>query len=139
MIIIIKYYYQMGTNFYWFDDNECIMNDDIKIHIGKRSAAGLYCHDCGTTLCSGGIGKVHYGAEWYNSCPSCHKTKDKIGTTCSFTWTMMSHYQKIKKLMEDKSDKKCIIDEYSVKYTAKEFYDIVKECKIWSQYCGEFS
>ena len=36
----------MGTNYYWKDKHEnCEYEDDIQVHIGKRSAAGLYCWD----------------------------------------------------------------------------------------------
>lgn len=40
----------MGTNFYWqslIGEGE---DDDPTVHIGKRSAAGLYCWDCDISL-----------------------------------------------------------------------------------------
>jgi hypothetical protein len=52
----------MGTNFYAGG-----------IHIGKRSAAGFYCWDCGVTLCKGGEAKVHYDVGFYDRCPKCGK------------------------------------------------------------------
>ena len=65
----------MGTNFYWKQpfgrEGE---------HIGKRSAAGLFCWDCGITLCKNGIPAVHQGEySWHNACPKCgkkHETKE---------------------------------------------------------------
>lgn len=54
----------MGTNFYWNNGE----------HIGKRSAAGLYCWDCGHTLCKGGDAAIHWGQEeFYDACPACGK------------------------------------------------------------------
>lgn len=71
----------MGTNYYWIKsteeykniwpgidfnlNDEDLENDnktgDIHIHIGKRSAAGLYCKHCGVTICKGGFREVHFG------------------------------------------------------------------------------
>ena len=53
----------MGTNFYWIVTGTAAVPSDVKVpieedspevHIGKRSAAGPYCWDCGVTLCEGG-------------------------------------------------------------------------------------
>jgi hypothetical protein len=74
----------MGTNFYLGRKGD---------HIGKRSAAGFYCFDCGVTLCKRGDGYVHHGPDnikhdakgfidwedyfkkdrqlWYEVCPRC--------------------------------------------------------------------
>ena len=41
----------MGTNYYLKGHRG---DDNPKYHIGKRSAAGLYCWDCHITLCKGG-------------------------------------------------------------------------------------
>ena len=81
----------MGTNFYTLSGK----------HIGKRSAAGMFCWDCNVTLCKKGKSEVHssYGyvvhddgkgvleslAEycnyinqfWYDKCPKCHKEESK--------------------------------------------------------------
>jgi hypothetical protein len=68
----------MGTNFYLLNGT----------HVGKRSAAGLYCWDCGITLCKNGNDSVHAGHRdmphetgcdrgwtcrcgWYDACPKC--------------------------------------------------------------------
>ena len=59
----------MGTNFYVTN-----YTGDNPIHIGKRSAAGIYCWDCNITLAMGGNDKVHSSkTKFYTSCPSCGK------------------------------------------------------------------
>jgi hypothetical protein len=69
----------MGTNFY---------NKVTEQHIGKRSAAGVYCWDCRVSLRRGGESEVHSGGryimtypssqwaaerakEWHEVCPQC--------------------------------------------------------------------
>jgi hypothetical protein len=63
----------MGTNFY--------VSNSEKTHIGKRSAAGLYCWECGVSLCKEGEERVHYGTgnpkEWHEVCPKCGKKETK--------------------------------------------------------------
>lgn len=69
----------MGTNFYWISDDVDVYSMDPKVHIGKRSAAGMYCWDCGITLCKGGESQIHMGTlfnhdlERYDKCPRCGK------------------------------------------------------------------
>ena len=63
----------MGTNFY--KRGHC-REDDPDNHLGKRSAAGLYCWDCGVTLCKAGESRIHHSgfdreATWYTKCPQC--------------------------------------------------------------------
>ena len=95
----------MGTNFY-------IDKEETK-HIGKRSAAGLYCFDCNATLCAGGESEIHQGrSEWLSLCPGCGETaKDEslsnstggielgfnkdttedrqgVRSCCSFSWAL---------------------------------------------------
>jgi len=64
----------MGTNYYIKGWNE---NDAMNpnYHIGKRSAAGAYCFDCGITLCLRGEKAVHDSedSEWSDICPICNK------------------------------------------------------------------
>ena len=67
----------MGTNFYFYE------GDREYQHIGKRSAAGLYCWDCGVSLCDGafddynkcavyGNDAVHHDClDWLDECPIC--------------------------------------------------------------------
>lgn len=71
----------MGTNFYWFDAwffvepgpetaplvrackehfGDVTVTTDVINHIGKRSAAGLYCWDCGVTNNPYGTQNVHH-------------------------------------------------------------------------------
>lgn len=68
----------MGTNYYikgWHKNDG--MNTDL--HIGKRSAAGLYCFDCGITLCLRGEKAVHDTPDsmWNSKCPICNKKSTK--------------------------------------------------------------
>jgi hypothetical protein len=129
----------MGTNFYIKGHRN---NDDPKYHIGKRSAAGVYCWDCGVTLCAGGASRVHYGDKWLEACPKCGKLpgKEPLDQSCagreigfnkaepkkktgvsscsSFTWA------------RDLGSIKKIVDEYGTEYTLKEFESILSECPI---------
>ena len=60
----------MGTNFYTLTGT----------HIGKRSAAGMYCFDCGVSLCIAGWKRVHHSSgpqDWYSRCPKCGKEPEK--------------------------------------------------------------
>jgi len=129
----------MSTNFYVKGH---IGNDNPKYHIGKRSASGMYCYDCGMTLCKGGESKVHSGTdEWYKACPKCGKkpenedlyhsavgkelginsmyeVKTGVKSCCSFTWA-----RDIKKI-------KHIVDEYGREYSLEEFNGIIDSCPI---------
>jgi len=52
----------IGMNFYKIDGT----------HIGKRSAGGKYCWNCGITLCEQGIFKIHDSkSKWFDCCPNC--------------------------------------------------------------------
>ena len=126
----------MGCNFYTLKNT----------HIGKRSAAGLYCWDCDLTLCYGGKNNVHGGYnQWYRKCPECGKLpeketlenssagrelgfnknpfKKKVGVqSCSsFTWAI--NKAKLNRI-------KYIKDEYGRKYTIAEFFEMLDECPI---------
>lgn len=135
---------QMGTNFYWIDDeakdeeSKEIYVYDPKIHIGKRCAAGPYCEDCGVTLHTMGTQYVHSEkGSWHENCPSCAK---KVPTsTCSFTWSKMGHLRRIVSICCSGSLLVCIRDENGVKYTAKEFLSMLKDCPIYFQSCCEFA
>jgi hypothetical protein len=73
----------MGTNFYFYAD------ESEHEHIGKRSAAGPYCWDCGVTLCSTSVdshtGKSLFGSDsvhhspshWLDCCPCCDAKETK--------------------------------------------------------------
>ena len=134
----------MGTNFY--------LNRIKHQHIGKRSAAGLYCWDCGLTLCVQGAKGVHTGrSSWHSCCPKCGKTQEDEGwegaagrelgfaeakpraktgvkTCCSFTWAIDP------KLIEGKTSTlanyKPVVDEYGDEYSWEEFSQVLAECPI---------
>jgi hypothetical protein len=74
----------MGTNFYWTPEaaerlgltpSERYPEDTYYRHLGKRSAAGLYCWDCAVTLCVQGESAIHFNHptddKWHPSCPRC--------------------------------------------------------------------
>ena len=149
----------MGTNYYIkgydapIDEQE--QNDNRwspEWHIGKRSAAGLFCFDCGLSLCLGGAKGVHQGKyEWHNECPNCGMTYKKEGlenssaglelgfnkdykalktgvsTASSFSFAMK--WEDIDRNLEQKFDNdmtvKCIIDEYGREFSYTEFKDLI--------------
>ena len=125
----------VGTNFYWIKQPEEFKNNDILIHIGKRSAAGYYCEDCGITFCKYGTQCIHDGyGDWYDDCPVCHSKGIYI---TSFTWTAMKQKELIKSLV--RCNKKLIKDEYGEKYTPKEFLlDELSNTKVEYQMYAEF-
>jgi len=139
----------MGTNFYLVKKlKECNNDMNPECHIGKRSAAGLYCWDCGVTLCKG---SVHYDDGWYDKCPKCGKKPKKetldngaagrelgfnkskpapktgVKSCSSFRWDMEP--DNVLK-MKCRAIAKPICDEYGRKYTLKEFKEILEECPI---------
>ena len=130
----------MGTNFYVKGHQN---NDEPRYHIGKRSAAGLYCWDCNATLCVGGVIAIHKGeAVWADACPLCGKTPEKenladsssgrelgfnhnepgkktgVRSCSSFTWA-----RKLGKIRK-------IVDEYGREYTREQFNKVLEECPI---------
>ena len=140
----------MGCNYYWIkpaqeDVDEYGRDDDIHVHIGKRSAAGAYCWDCGTTLCEMGTRSVHLSDQrCFENCPSCGNERDSSGvtssafielgftkpnelkrtgvTSCSsFTWTLMWHKRQLEDMMLFGNTEKVVVDEYGHEYTAEEF------------------
>jgi len=148
----------MGTNFYRKVARALGQDLDLTdptIHIGRRSAAGLYCWDCGISLKIGGIKDLHKdGGEFYQSCPKCGKLreietletsaggrelgfnksepriKSGVASCSSFTWAMALD-SLCKRIPEDKRDKKTIIDEYHREYSYNEFIEVLKEFPIW--------
>lgn len=138
---------KMGTNFYWKGYEH---SDDIKHHLGKRSGAGLYCYDCGTTLNRGGINVIHESEsiwnKWLDECLACGKQYDEakdgemigVDYCCSFTWTVMKHLEQIKQFAKDNYEDKIIVNEYGEEFTAKEFLEMLKGCPIWFQSPYEF-
>ncbi len=153
----------MGTNFHWSDDKIVEIYNVVK-HIGKRSAAGPYCYDCGTTLCDMGTDFVHDGrrGRFLKSCPFCGNSSDPnreataitvelgfntfdevecrgVGNASSFRWRMMRHLTVLRVIAAATPDWLCIVDEYDREYTAPEFIDMVTKCPIWNQTATEFS
>ena len=165
----------MGTNFYWSDkykawneDSEALdywdNNSNIQVHIGKRSAAGAYCYDCGTTLCKGGTRDIHFSdrAEWFTACPGCGKERQKedwstsavgvelgfadrlpeqtgVRSCCSFTWTLLKHKTALEVLAKYIPEEKVVINEYGDTFTAGEFLTMVQQCPVQYQSPYEFS
>lgn len=147
----------MSTNYYWkelpewFKENAehpTMNNDNIFIHIGKRSASGGYCYTCGATRHRYGTDEVHgkynanpryiFGKEqninawekeceeyYHKKCPCCGKEFTK--STTSFRWTLMIHKKLIEEIANSKSERereqKIIVDEYGKEFTAQEFLD----------------
>lgn len=138
----------MSTNFYWIKNPES--KESIHVHIGKRSAAGLFCWKCGIGQCKWsrdvhqGPGRMELGT--FDTCPGCgnsfeikatgwdhtagvelgfaksrNLSRTGIGTASSFTWTMLSHKWKLQSMITD--DRKVIRDEYGDEYTAREFLE----------------
>ena len=129
----------MGCNFY---------NAKTGEHIGKRSAAGPYCFDCGLTLCKGGEARVHYFSsedDWHTECPRCglamareglgnstmglelgfnknpYETKTGVRSCSSFSFA----------IPEDRARAvKKVRDEYGHEYKQAEFLKVLDLCPI---------
>ncbi len=162
----------MGTNFYWKTDYEPppaqtillptgeeygvepIRVDKMNpiIHIGKRSAAGLYCWDCKTSLIK--TGRVHYDSTWHEACPLCKKVpvKEKleestmgqelgfgkqiakpsgVRSCCSFSWAQEPEV--VRRICRENMEKDIIENEYLDHYTGRLFLEQIDElCPIQS-------
>lgn len=135
----------MGTNFYWIakPDGEggtvaptgarggpgCNGHDDPNFHLGKMSAAGPYCWDCGVTLCVQGPHAVHDSERTYHEvCPRCGKTRT-THVCCSFTW---AHDPEVaKRLCRERPYEKFIEDSRGQEYTGDEFLKTLRDkCPI---------
>jgi len=135
----------MGTNFYvrgW--EKRDLM--EPQYHIGKRSAAGYYCWDCGVTLCRGGNAKIHKSSDWYSACPKCgkkpqeeglfegaagrelgfnkepSKRKTGVASCSSFTWATAKE-----KFL---NGRRIVFDEYGRSFSWDEFLAILEECPV---------
>lgn len=128
----------MGTNFYVKSDCE-----HQGQHIGKRSAAGSYCWDCGVTLAKSGM--PHDGSGMLEACPKCEKPgqseslddsaagrelgfnksppvrKTGVRSCSSFSWAVEPGY------LEGVDE---IEDEYGRRFTRGEFVAVLQECPI---------
>ena len=136
----------MGTNFYALKGQ----------HLGRRSAAGLYCWSCGVSLRIGGESLVHssradpfnaevHREEWYDKCPICGEApRDE-------NWSNSSAGRELGLNKEPYGEKtgvsscssftwavresslnrlKCVKDEYGHRFTIAEFRKILEECPI---------
>ena len=113
----------MGTNFYWKQGfyGEVTDYNDPRKHIGKRSAAGAYCWQCGISLKVNHTKDIHKnGSLLWVECPSCGEGRERAFCS-SFTWTMMIHYWRLKSMLHSGDERKAIEDEHGNEYTASEF------------------
>jgi len=145
----------MGTNFYLtcepmgtiggdFDETD---HDSPQCHIGRRSAAGRYCWDCGISLVTRHTSEVHSARERVvlDECPNCCKgakgtesipasgavelgfaksadnPRSGVGSCASFTWTMLRHKVRLQALADAGDERKVVADEYGREFTAAEF------------------
>lgn len=122
----------MGTNFHF-----CIEDKPI-IHIGKINAAGLFCWDCGVSLCASGNHKVHCHQQWWlDECPICGQRPGKensgngsvsrkhgVKNCASFSWAISP--SRFKDLRE--TPNLCIRNEYGE--LIEDFQAILEECPI---------
>jgi len=146
----------MGTNFYWMGKagKNVKYSVDPLIHIGKRSSAGMYCWDCGVTLCRGGNAKIHFGTlfnhdqEWYNECPICGQERITEGINqgvavelglaksrivrptgvqgcSSFSWAQGPLSVRKRCLQLSNRWRKIVVDEYGRKMTGKQFIRMI--------------
>ena len=144
----------MGTNFYAAGHSH---DDSPKYHIGKRSAAGMYCWDCHKSLCKAGEARIHtsgfgnHDKEWHKACPNCGKkaapepigsgavgmelgfntsapqVKTGVASCSSFNWAMTQ--ERFEQISKSRR-KKPIEDEYGRKFTIEEFRQILVECPV---------
>lgn len=149
----------MGCNFYFLDKIAVGDNgddEDYRGHIGKRSAAGAYCWDCGQTLCVGGEDEIHSSkSDWHEECPNCElttkdsaketmetsaagrelgfnksnpKSKTGIASCSSFTWAIS--LRAFLGVVTKYHRRKIVRDEYGSKYTLAEFLDVLQEAPV---------
>lgn len=114
----------MSTNYDFHPSGD----DEDVVHIGKRSAAGMYCHKCSKTLCEGGEAAIHTGRSPFESrCSGCggvHHTRQ----TCSFTWAIEPH--KLAFMLYRDGEAR-ITDEFGGPISAAVFYEMLRDmCRI---------
>ena len=142
----------MSTNFYAIEETcKHCGHGGKEIHAGRRSCAGMFCWDCGVTLCKTGNGGVHSGScqddiwkKWHRACPSCGlpvpmdedegvvgrelgfnkstpKKKRGVASCSSFSWAIEP--QEIVKYSK-------FVDEYGTELTLEGMKDVLSECPI---------
>lgn len=154
----------MGTNFYWRDESFDGDRDNPEVHIGKRSAAGLYCWDCRVTLCSGGNDEVHMGRSyWHSACPKCCRPptptdglkegaaavelgfaeprEDRpTGVRCTASFSWAQEPSEVRARCERQMDERIVEDEYGDTYTGREFLRMLaSNCAIeFTRHVGQW-
>jgi hypothetical protein len=134
----------MGTNYYIKGYKESSDEGDNHLspdwHIGKLSAAGQFCFDCGISLCKG---QTHYDNEFYEKCPLCMKSceveamsppeaarkRTGVGYSCSFTFAMYwgALVDRLHQEFGDNyEDMKTIVSENGEQLTYQEFLKMVR-------------
>ncbi len=153
----------MGTNFYWkvpkrprkpvllptgalVEAGDALDTTNPLVHLGKRSAAGLYCWDCSVTFCQDGEAQIHSGrGRWHKSCPRCGERQKLlkegqfnrsmsielgfaqadevrptgVSTCSSFSWAQDP--AKAKEALGTRAEKVVVVDEYGREYTGRQF------------------
>lgn len=138
-------------------------DEDPRIHIGKRSAAGLYCFDCDNTLCPGGKDRIHTGGNepWPNKCPKCGQGATNeplhdsapgielgfaepkvdrpkgVRSCCSFSWAQDP--AAVLAACHEGLDRTLVVDEYGRTMTGKEFGEmLVANCPVQFSSLGQW-
>lgn len=95
-----------------------IFDDRDGAHIGKRSAAGMFCFNCNETMCDGGKEKVHHsGFDFYTICPKC-------GCKPEYTYSFRFQWSKdFWKELFAEVDELDIYDEYDEHFTKQQFLE----------------
>lgn len=151
----------MGTNFYWKRtkrgktplgvDDYGVDDDDPTIHLGKRSAAGLYCWDCRLPLVAyGDVSRVHTDGERRATCIQCGQSEAKnahnaalvelgfakppmsaltgVQGASSFSWAQDP--APVLGLCKKRPLAVLIVDEYDHDYTGASFLEMLEACPI---------
>jgi hypothetical protein len=152
----------VGTNFYWKEKPDAVDGMDPAYHIGKRSAAGAWCWDCGVTLCEGGIDGIHMSrCGSHKTCPKCGavpivedldsgavavelgfanpRTWKPTGVrSCSsFTWAQDA--AAVRARCEENVHEKVVVDEYGREMTGQEFLTMLTaNCPVQFYSIGEW-
>lgn len=162
----------MGTNFYFIEPAQRCPHCDKPIgeptegeHIGKRSAAGLYCYDCDETLVRGGKASIHHsGGGSYDACPTCgarppdfkglsrgaagvelgfaqpeEERPKGVFTAASFSWAAEPEGENgVRAVCERNLEAEIIIDEYGRLMTGGAFLKMLRaNCPIEFRHVGE--
>jgi hypothetical protein len=126
----------MGTNYYWKVNvptgGDSLMSDDPRSHIGKSSFAGKYCVKCRLTLCRGGESKIHYGHDFYESCPKCGCTYNTLPSfivgTSSFTWAQDP--EAVRACLGLHLDEDIVVNENGEAMTGRSFRELEEACLV---------